>query len=55
MNDDRQLMRQYAETGSEEAFGEVVSRHVDLVYSVAFAPAKRHRSEAGRRHRVLIL
>jgi DNA-directed RNA polymerase specialized sigma24 family protein len=36
MNDDLQLVRRYAQTGSEEAFGEIVSRHVDLVYSVAF-------------------
>src|SRR6516225_7805794 len=32
---DSQLLREYAERRSEAAFGEVVSRHVDLVYSAA--------------------
>src|SRR5436309_11903006 len=32
---DAQLLREYARTGSEPAFGELVSRHADLVYSAA--------------------
>jgi len=32
---DMELLRQYARQGSEQAFGELVSRHVNLVYSVA--------------------
>src|SRR5450759_839656 len=35
MNDDRQLLSRYAGTGAEEAFAELVRRHVDLVYSAA--------------------
>ena len=35
MNDDAQLLRCYVEEGSESAFGELVSRHIDLVYSAA--------------------
>src|SRR4051794_8778490 len=33
--DDRSLQR-YVESGTEEAFCRLVSRHIDLVYSVAF-------------------
>jgi RNA polymerase sigma factor (sigma-70 family) len=33
--DDMDLLRQYARLGSEEAFAALVSRHVNLVYSVA--------------------
>lgn len=32
--DDRELIRRYAETGSEEAFGVLMHRHLDRVYSV---------------------
>jgi RNA polymerase sigma factor (sigma-70 family) len=32
---DAQLLRDYARTGSERAFGEIVSRHTNLVYSAA--------------------
>jgi RNA polymerase sigma factor (sigma-70 family) len=35
MFDDRQLLRQYADEGSEAAFGELVARYVNLVYSAA--------------------
>jgi DNA-directed RNA polymerase specialized sigma24 family protein len=35
MNDDLTLLRQYAATQSEAAFAALVSRHVNLVYSVA--------------------
>ena len=35
MIDDMELVRQYARTKSEEAFASLVSRHVNLVYSVA--------------------
>jgi RNA polymerase sigma factor (sigma-70 family) len=33
--EDLQLLREYAESGSERAFAELVRRHVDLVYSTA--------------------
>jgi DNA-directed RNA polymerase specialized sigma24 family protein len=32
---DQQLLREYAESGSEPAFTEVVQRNVDFVYSAA--------------------
>lgn len=35
MTDDAKLLRDYAKHGSEAAFGELVARHVDLVYSAA--------------------
>jgi DNA-directed RNA polymerase specialized sigma24 family protein len=35
MVDDQQLLRQYAADGSEAAFGELVGRYVNLVYSAA--------------------
>ncbi len=35
MTDDRQLLRQYVKEGSESAFGTLVARHIDLVYSAA--------------------
>lgn len=35
MIDDADLLRQYAQTNSEEAFRELVRRHVNLVYSAA--------------------
>src|SRR5215467_8580658 len=33
--DDLKLLREYAEKGSEQAFAELVHRHLDLVYSAA--------------------
>lgn len=33
MNDDAELLRQYAQSRSEEAFAELVRRHLDLVYT----------------------
>jgi RNA polymerase sigma factor (sigma-70 family) len=33
--DDRALLRQYAESNSDEAFAALVARHINLVYSVA--------------------
>ncbi|HEX4350465.1 MAG TPA: sigma-70 family RNA polymerase sigma factor [Verrucomicrobiae bacterium] len=35
MMDDLQLLRRYADEGSEAAFGELVARHVNLVHSAA--------------------
>src|SRR5258706_12521599 len=35
MNDDLNLLREFACNNSEEAFAALVSRHVNLVYSVA--------------------
>src|SRR5882672_2645224 len=35
MTDDEQRLRQYTEERSESAFGELVTRYVDLVYSAA--------------------
>src|SRR5882724_2103069 len=34
--DDMDLLREYARRNSEEAFATLVSRHINLVYSVAF-------------------
>lgn len=38
--DDMQLVREYARSGSEDAFAALVSRHVNLVYSVALRQAQ---------------
>ena len=35
MTDDMALLREYAQNHSEEAFASLVSRHINLVYSVA--------------------
>src|SRR5580658_5011827 len=39
MTDDMELVREYARHNSEEAFAKVVSRHINLVYSVALRQA----------------
>jgi RNA polymerase sigma factor (sigma-70 family) len=39
MTDDGQLLQQYRRERSESAFGELVTRHIDLVYSVALRVA----------------
>jgi len=36
MMDDEQLLGAYARERSESAFGELVTRHIDFVYSAAF-------------------
>src|SRR5271157_4223886 len=47
MTDPRTLLEQYAGTGSEAAFSELVARYVDLVYSTAvrLADGDSHRAE----------
>jgi RNA polymerase sigma factor (sigma-70 family) len=40
MTDDMELVREYARTNSEEAFAALVSRYVNLVYSVALRQAR---------------
>src|SRR2546428_11175757 len=39
MTDDGQLLQQYARERSESAFGELVTRHIDLVYPAALRVA----------------
>src|SRR2546423_1362548 len=39
MTEDGNLLRQYAQTGSEQAFSELVRRHLPLVYSSALRQA----------------
>ena len=39
-NSDAQLLRQYAQHGSEEAFKEIVTRYTNLVYSAALRQVK---------------
>ncbi|MCI0537926.1 MAG: sigma-70 family RNA polymerase sigma factor, partial [Verrucomicrobiales bacterium] len=43
MAEDEQLLRQYAEEHSESAFGELVTRYIDLVYSAALRVVKGDR------------
>ena len=35
MSEDAELLRQYAQSGSETAFAELVGRHLPLVYAAA--------------------
>lgn len=46
MTDDIELLRRYAETSAEEAFAELVQRHVDFVYAAALRQVRgAHRAE----------
>ena len=42
MEEDRDLLSQFEAEGSQEAFGEIVHRHLDLVYSVAMRQVAGH-------------
>jgi hypothetical protein len=44
---DAQLLRDYAEHGSEVAFGERVARHSDLVHSAALRRQQPGKEESG--------
>src|SRR5256885_14541823 len=46
MIDDQSLLRNYVETGSNQAFAELVSRHVNLVYAVAMRKLEGRASAA---------
>jgi len=35
MIDDRELIRRYSQEGSQEAFRELISRHLNLIYAAA--------------------
>jgi hypothetical protein len=56
MNDDIRLLRQYAESGSEAAFGELVRGKVNLVYSAAMRQAggDTHLAEEITQARVMV-
>jgi DNA-directed RNA polymerase specialized sigma24 family protein len=47
MTDDTELLCQYADNRSEAAFAELVSRHVDLVYSASLRQCRgdHHRAQ----------
>jgi RNA polymerase sigma factor (sigma-70 family) len=46
MTEDTELLRQYTETGSEDAFTELVRRHLQLVYSAALRQVRGDQSLA---------
>jgi len=50
MNDDLNLLREFARNNSKEAFAAIVARHVNLVYSVALRQV-RNPHLAGERSR----
>jgi DNA-directed RNA polymerase specialized sigma subunit len=41
MSEDAELLRQYAQSGSETAFTELVGRHLPLVYATALRRGAR--------------
>jgi RNA polymerase sigma factor (sigma-70 family) len=53
--DDSQLLRQYSETGSDEAFAALVRQHVNLVYSVALRHVDQPHQAEEVAHAVFII